>query len=392
MLGISIVLIASFALWVGAFLWGSRSGAQMGAISLGTVLGATAIAIKPQTPWRGDFFRMYTGIDSAGVPETRFQKAILAYTSSRQNRTRIAVVGSVSAVWPWFLGGVSLAFGGKPISANLGHAPLFVHVFFGALLGFFTACLEISAQSKFVLANRRLFEPPSESTKSEEPEKSKEESIPEDFGSVGYFLRARGISRGRAALWLVILFALGMGNAYLKGRAKRLERERAAVDALAIPYTPAWPGTESRQKWVKEPDGYRGLKWGSNEASTRGLFPELQCEEATPTSRLCTRLGESFISGVTTTESLFFENDTLQRVRLNFDGKQYSRVKSKFIRDYGAPSISKKEDFDVGGTAPLENERLQWAGKNVTVTLEYFRGEAHFWTHDYWAEHIAPKS
>ena len=43
---------------------------------------------------------------------------------------------------------------------------------------------------------------------------------------------------------------------------------------------------------------------------------------------------------------------------------------------------------------PAENrvEKLLWSGKNVTVTLEYFRGEAHFWTRDFWTARGAPGS
>lgn len=230
--GVAIAGTAMAAASIAVFLWGSWLVLYMTGICVGVIFAAAVTAMRSQAPWRTGLFRAYTGLDTRGLPETAFQTAIVKYTGSTRARLTIFTAGSVGVVWPWAVGFLSRALRARPINgADIRGIPWPVGAGLGIFLGASTAMLAVSAISSYVLANKEKFGARSAAVGVDSSDAAST-TIPEKFGSIGYFLRARGISRGRFAAWVVCGFLLTISYGYCKGHAKRLARQES-VDQLS---------------------------------------------------------------------------------------------------------------------------------------------------------------
>lgn len=165
---------------------------------------------------------------------------------------------------------------------------------------------------------------------------------------------------------------------------------------LAAAQTPAAP-------WDKEPDGYRGVKWGASpdEAAEKmegpaGVLEELRkakgggerrcyCEHGEQQD-LCTPIRDASITlricysvltlgGTALEEEWYFDKgDVYVGTRLAFDTDDYDRMRAIFVERYGPPTLRAEEPFQSRGGAKATNETLSWKGTRATVTMERFAG------------------
>lgn len=225
--GVAIAGTVMAAAAIAVFLWGTWLVLYMTGVSLGVIFAAVWGALRPLAPWRTGLFRAYTGLDAGDLPETAFQTAIANYVGRPRARLAIFAAGSVGVVWPWIVGFVSRVAALRPINgADIRGIPWPVGAILGLFLGSSTAMLVVSAISRYVLANKERFGARSAAV-GVDGNDAAAAGIPEGFGSIGYFLRARRISRGRFATWVVCGFLLTISYGYCKGRAKRLATQHS---------------------------------------------------------------------------------------------------------------------------------------------------------------------
>lgn len=140
------------------------------------------------------------------------------------------------------------------------------------------------------------------------------------------------------------------------------------------------------QQWDREPDSYRGVKWGTALADVPDeLLGRTEClcisgpehhlckprpekdPKKTPASRTCF---DDFEVGQTHVHSgLMFVAERLAGATMAFDSTGYEALRDVFVEKYGPPKTTKHEELQNRMGARFDNEMLSWAGKDVEIDL-----------------------
>jgi hypothetical protein len=148
--------------------------------------------------------------------------------------------------------------------------------------------------------------------------------------------------------------------------------------------------------WLKEPDGFKGLKFGSTEEEFRkafGVYPKPSefgytvlddCrnnihDEAewnlahhlaeAPKLRNRTCFYRIQVGTFALLTDFDFTDDHLRRVMGTFDPGYFADVKDIFIDTYGAPHSDEQSVVQTQMGARLKQETLSWYGKKMALVL-----------------------
>lgn len=168
----------------------------------------------------------------------------------------------------------------------------------------------------------------------------------------------------------------------------------SAVSAqeLASPPSPA-PASAA---WSKEPDPYRGLKWGAPLSEAAELLADPRnplganarpctcinngqresCRthssegESIPDERVC---GSSLtIGSIYVRDTLIFFRDRFTAALMDFDSKSFEEMGGIFVEKYGEPSSAMESPVHNRMGMKATNPTLAWKGPAVTVILTRF--------------------
>jgi hypothetical protein len=107
--------------------------------------------------------------------------------------------------------------------------------------------------------------------------------------------------------------------------------------------------------WTKEPNSFRGARFGSSEATVRSKFNVEECT-ADDAKEPNTCSFQFDISDTTAIGLLTFQNDSLVEVSGVFDPDSFATFRDVFVEQYGKPLSQVKQD-------------MKWPGKVVSVLL-----------------------
>jgi hypothetical protein len=123
-----------------------------------------------------------------------------------------------------------------------------------------------------------------------------------------------------------------------------------------------------------EPDGFRGLLWGSTEGQVRQAEGYRYCLDVANrqiADRLCMLKFE--LSGVEVRAGLFLRYATgLREVHLAFDPDRFEAVRDVFLERYGAPTGRRSSRVRNTHGMERENEELEWQGSIGYVALRKY--------------------
>jgi hypothetical protein len=177
---------------------------------LATLTWPSRLLLFPWTPWESGLFKLYTGIETKGMPETALQTTCRKLLSNGNLRWRAAAIGSTAAVVPWLivLWSHAVDWRGEPrISVVMNQWPSLI------ILGLVTgSAMNSLAVSFMVRAVRRAV------TAEIAP-------IPA-FGSIGFSVKMHGVSRYKVIVWFIIGLVAVSILGYCRGLANRSEREQ----------------------------------------------------------------------------------------------------------------------------------------------------------------------
>ena len=154
-----------------------------------------------------------------------------------------------------------------------------------------------------------------------------------------------------------------------------------------------------QNSWLKEPDGFKGLKFGSTEEEFRktfGVYPKrseygtvsdncgnnphdtVEWQMAHPPGATPPRLRNRFcfyrieVGKFALITHFAFNDDQFRRVSGTFSPEYFTDVKEIFLDTYGPPSSTEQEVVQTKTGAQYTQERLIWIGKKVRLYVEKF--------------------
>lgn len=158
--------------------------------------------------------------------------------------------------------------------------------------------------------------------------------------------------------------------------------------------------------WDKEPDGYRGLTWGTTVAAAAEVLDSAErclcmwggddnslCKakpekdpKKVPPSRVCFTTFE--VGPVQVEDQITFLNDSLAAASMSFDTDHYEKMREIFIDKYGPPTSRESKEVQNRMGATFQQEELEWKGKTTTVSLNRYgskltQGAAYLLTNAY---------
>src|SRR5262249_3007352 len=128
--------------------------------------------------------------------------------------------------------------------------------------------------------------------------------------------------------------------------------------------------------WSQEPDGFRGLKFGSSEAEAKRIYTLQLCinmeGESETSGRGCITeftIGDTTISGL-----LQFDNDKFVYGTFDFSSDAFENIRAILVERYGQAVLSNSVVRNRMN-ATFTNQQLKWNGKLVEVTLTKYAGD-----------------
>lgn len=130
----------------------------------------------------------------------------------------------------------------------------------------------------------------------------------------------------------------------------------------------------SASAW-NEPDGFRGVPWGTNRETVKeqmGLTnPNCFMASESTTAYVCS--GTITVGGVEATVGAGFSDaDALISVVLFFESKDFDQMKAAFLERYGKPTSRETPTIQNRMGAKFEQERLLWTGTKVVISLSRY--------------------
>ncbi len=129
-----------------------------------------------------------------------------------------------------------------------------------------------------------------------------------------------------------------------------------------------------------EPDGFRGLRFGSDESKATQELTELQCDTRPADIMRRTGFPERYCStrldvgDVKLMCQLEFRTGRLVEVHLNFSPHEYEIMEQTFIERYGSPTKITEQPIKTLGGLTTTNRIISWVGRRVVITLTRYWG------------------
>lgn len=140
----------------------------------------------------------------------------------------------------------------------------------------------------------------------------------------------------------------------------------------------------------KEPEDFRGLKWGASVSDMKTVFPKAS---ATTHQTWGDRVNgfmvhDHYIGKIKTTLILGFLDDKFSHVHIMFESKDYSVLRDAFEERYGAPLSKEQRQLKTALGVEHTNEILTWKGSTLQVQIQRYAGSvrdarAHLTSHEY---------
>ncbi len=127
-----------------------------------------------------------------------------------------------------------------------------------------------------------------------------------------------------------------------------------------------------------EPDGFRGMPWGTSEDDVRLKREPVKCddypfEQRWIGDRRCR--GTFQLGDVTVTAVYKLRANRFIGVFLSFPSRDFEWVATIFGERYGPPTTSAREQFKTQGGLEATNQINRWSGPTIEITLQRFRGD-----------------
>jgi len=169
-------------------------------------------------------FQLLEGGSNGKDGWTILQKATFDYLHSRRLRMLSALITASAILTPWVISSLSRALGFGPVGH---HRERDQKITAGILLGF-TDAVRAGSIALYVMANDALRNwprikagAPSPAASREASELAVNDSVNDDYGSVGEALRSRRLKPWSVIAWLLAGLVGVSILAYLEGRARR---------------------------------------------------------------------------------------------------------------------------------------------------------------------------
>jgi hypothetical protein len=158
------------------------------------------------------------------------------------------------------------------------------------------------------------------------------------------------------------------------------------------------------QTWKKEPETYRGVKWGSTEKEAVSFITsEVNGNASLPCyntdvarGRRCD--GWLMLGNVSVTDHWIFSNDDrLIAVYWDFKSADYASTRDVFLDKYGPPMTTKNEKVKTKMGVEYDQERLIWMGRQISISLSRFgsdieKGTAAFTDNEFLTKFMKEKA
>ena len=121
-----------------------------------------------------------------------------------------------------------------------------------------------------------------------------------------------------------------------------------------------------------EPEGFRGVPWGTLHGSVSAQIPEMnECDRGAWVDGDCH--GTVRIGGVVTSVIMLFSPSSgFEAVWLSFDPREFVIMKQIFVERYGQPTEERNEEIQTSTGARYQNTVLKWSGNKVVIQLERY--------------------
>ena len=132
--------------------------------------------------------------------------------------------------------------------------------------------------------------------------------------------------------------------------------------------------TLSPAAW-NEPDGFRGLKWGSPAAELRGLFPAVK--EYTKSRHVKSFLGDRMrmfsvkdkIGDLPITIDFYYLDNRFDSANLRFNSESFLTLSTAFKEAYGPPHSETRSVVKSGLGVEYRKIEMFWSGPDVSIYL-----------------------
>jgi hypothetical protein len=126
----------------------------------------------------------------------------------------------------------------------------------------------------------------------------------------------------------------------------------------------------------REPEDFRGLKWGDSESHAFKLYPSLRPipMPSAPAGSTYYSLLNAKVGDVSVIIGLTFWRGGFAQAYLGFSSKDYATIEAAFLERYGAPTKTTEEMIQNRMGAQFTNRKHQWVGQNVSIYLTKFSG------------------
>jgi hypothetical protein len=145
-----------------------------------------------------------------------------------------------------------------------------------------------------------------------------------------------------------------------------------AVATLALPAflaaqtpapKPATAETAASAEWPKEPEDFRGIKFGSDFDGEAMKRAGIRCSSMEPGSRWCSSI--LTLANVKIELTFIFKKEKFVSVLLEYDPKDWDELKPILVERYGEPARSETGVLTNAFGATFLNEKMTWDGARV---------------------------
>jgi hypothetical protein len=135
--------------------------------------------------------------------------------------------------------------------------------------------------------------------------------------------------------------------------------------------------TSAGEPW-REPDNFRGMRWGSTIEELKTQFPNIPFGNANHKGKRITTyhsLGQ-YIGTIRADIVYGFLDNKFSQATIFFKSSDFSTIGSSFTARYGSPHSRRKIGMGTAMGAKVNNEIYEWKGQTMEITLAKFAGRA----------------
>jgi hypothetical protein len=144
---------------------------------------------------------------------------------------------------------------------------------------------------------------------------------------------------------------------------------RGLIVAAMVSAVLAAPVLADPLRWEKEPDGFRGVKFGATMDELRATHPSTTCYRQNDVCSSTWMIGSVRVKG-----NWRFRGGALDRIELRFHPRDYEELSGILTERYGAPMFTESSVITNALGGRFDQEELTWIGEAVALHIERYSG------------------